>query len=177
MQTITTRQFTAYTDGACSGNPGPGGWAVVIDESQNMGLQQTEAVFGGYSEETTNNRMELTAALEALKYIVNEAAYVNDCSCSGIIYSDSAYVVNAMNNGWLMNWAANDWFTKSGTRVKNSDIWREMYDCVVSAKDTLDSMKFYKVKGHSGVIMNEMADQEAVRQRDLAKKKTKSRTC
>lgn len=138
-------KIIAYTDGACSGNPGPGGWgAVVITPGDKFSIS-------GFEFETTNNRMELRAAIEALKIAIDiEATHL-------AIYSDSAYVVNAVNNYWLENWTTNNWKTRTGQEVKNKDLWIAF----LGLKSKLKT-KFIKVKGHSGNRYNDEAD-------DLAK--------
>lgn len=140
-----------FTDGACSGNPGPGGWAVIINENEEC------KVLSGGEEETTNNRMELTAAINAVDYVLS-----NDLLSKGYtdveIISDSAYVVNAINKAWLFGWKKNDWRTAAKTEVANKDLWQEMYKKYCMCKD---KVKFVKVKGHNGNSFNELADEEA----------------
>lgn len=140
-----------YTDGACSGNPGPGGWAVVWYNGKGKILDKR-----GGSNNTTNNRMELVAVLEALKLIQSKSNKVTYDVCS-----DSAYVVNAINNGWLYNWRINSWQTALGDPVKNADVWQELYRTLVSLKMDGYHIVFIKVKGHSGNPMNEYADKIA----------------
>ena len=141
-----------YTDGACSGNPGPGGWSVVIASGEKV------KVLSGHEIETTNNRMELTAILNALEWCVKkEISNVE-------IYSDSAYVVNAINQFWIKKWLANGWTNSKKEEVKNSDLWKRFiyYNKQVKAK-------FIKVKGHSKDTLNEMADKRAVEESIKAK--------
>lgn len=139
-----------YTDGACSGNPGPGGWAMVFNKADSC---QT---YSGYELETTNNRMELMAVVEALKQIRKEEDELNVQGYDEVeLYSDSAYVVNAINGHWIDNWKANGWKTKRGENVKNVDLWKEL-DATL-----LKSVKFIKVKGHSGNTFNELVDKLA----------------
>jgi len=131
-----------YTDGACSGNPGPGGWAAVLIYGEH------KKEISGRSKETTNNIMELTAILEALKALKNE--------CEVELYSDSAYSVNAFNQGWIYNWIKKGWKTADGKEVKNKEIWQEIYDLTKKHKVT-----FNKVKGHSDVELNNRCDELA----------------
>ena len=131
-----------YTDGACSGNPGPGGWAAVLISGEHK-----KEISGG-SKETTNNIMELTAILEALKALKTE--------CEVELYSDSAYSVNAFNQGWICNWVKKGWRTADGSPVKNKEIWQEIYELTKKHKIT-----FNKVKGHSDVELNNRCDELA----------------
>ncbi|MCI9063673.1 MAG: ribonuclease HI [Clostridia bacterium] len=131
-----------YTDGACSGNPGPGGWAAILIYGDNK-----KEISGG-SENTTNNIMELTAILEGLKALKVE--------CEAEVYSDSAYSVNAFNQGWIYNWIKKGWKTAGGEPVKNKEIWQELYDLTKKHKVT-----FNKVKGHSDDELNNRCDELA----------------
>ena len=131
-----------YTDGACSGNPGPGGWAAILIYGDNK-----KEISGG-SPKTTNNIMELTAILEGLK------ALKVDCEVE--IYSDSAYSVNAFNQGWIYNWIKKGWKTASGESVKNKELWQELYNLTKKHKVT-----FNKVKGHSDNELNNRCDELA----------------
>lgn len=131
-----------YTDGACSGNPGPGGWAAILIYGDN------KKELSGGSKETTNNIMELTAILEGLKALKVE--------CDVEVYSDSAYSVNAFNQGWIYNWMKKGWRTASGEPVKNKEIWQELYSLTQKHKVT-----FNKVKGHSDDELNNRCDELA----------------
>ena len=137
---------TVYTDGACSGNPGPGGWAAILmpDGDRNDAEQYT----GGASQ-TTNNRMELTAALEALKSL-NDPATVK-------LHTDSAYVSRAFNDGWLANWKRNGWRTSSKKPVKNKDLWQAL-----DAQNERHKVEWIWVKGHADDALNNYADSLAV---------------
>ena len=136
------QKVTIYTDGACSGNPGPGGWAAVLIYGEHK-----KEISGG-CKETTNNIMELTAILEALKALKTE--------CEVELYSDSAYSVNAFNQGWIYNWIKKGWKTADKKEVKNKEIWQEIYDLTKRHKVT-----FNKVKGHSDVELNNRCDELA----------------
>ncbi|NNN18694.1 MAG: ribonuclease HI [Acidimicrobiaceae bacterium] len=127
-----------YTDGACYGNPGPGGWAWVREDGVSG---------GGYEVHTTNQRMETKAVLEAIKAHEGELA----------IYSDSAYVVNCFQSSWWKGWEARGWRTAKGDAVANQDIWRPLIQLYKDRR----MVTFHKVKGHSGIALNEKADQLA----------------
>ncbi len=133
-----------YTDGACSGNPGPGGWGAVLMYKEH------KKEFSGGCKNTTNNIMEITAVLEAL----NQLKY--PCNSEVKIYSDSAYVVNAFNNGWIYNWKKNNWKTASKEPVKNKELWEELYVLVKKF-----NASFIKVKGHSDNVYNNRCDELA----------------
>lgn len=131
-----------YTDGACSGNPGPGGWGAIL-----MYKGVKKEIFGG-QKDTTNNIMELTAALEGLKLL--------KFPCDVELYSDSAYLVNGFNQGWIYNWQKNNWQNSSKEPVKNKEIWQEIYNLTKVHK-----VKFIKVKGHSDNEFNNRCDELA----------------
>ena len=133
------KKVTIYTDGACSGNPGPGGWGAVLIYGE------TKKEISGARENTTNNIMEITAVLEALKLLKEE--------CEVEVYSDSAYVVNAFNQGWIYNWQKNNWKTSGKDPVKNRELWEELYSYTRKHKVT-----FIKVKGHSDNELNNRCD-------------------
>ena len=132
------RSVRAYTDGACSGNPGPGGWGVVLQ----FGGHERE-LKGGESD-TTNNRMELTAAIEALKALKEP--------CHIALTTDSTYVKDGITK-WLSNWKRNGWKTAAKKPVKNQDLWQQLEDCVAQ-----HTVEWLWVKGHSGHPENERAD-------------------
>ena len=131
-----------YTDGACSGNPGPGGWGSILMYKGNR-----KEISGG-KKDTTNNIMELTAVIEGLKML--------KYPCEVEIYSDSAYVVNGFNQGWIYNWVKNNWKTSGKEPVKNKEIWQELYELT-----KLHKVKFIKVKGHSDNEFNNRCDELA----------------
>lgn len=131
-----------YTDGACSGNPGPGGWAAVLICGEHK-----KEIYGG-DKNTTNNIMELTAIIEGLKALKQK--------CEVEIYSDSAYSVNSFNQGWIYNWIKKGWKTADGKDVKNKELWEELY--ALTKKHTVT---FNKVKGHSNVELNNRCDELA----------------
>ncbi len=132
-------QYSVYTDGACSGNPGPGGWgAIIIDEKEN------QINISGKEKSTTNNRMELTAPIMALKKI-KESSKI-------IIYTDSTYLKNGITI-WIENWKKNGWKTAQKKAVKNQDLWIELDKLVHFHK-----INWVWVKGHDGNLGNERAD-------------------
>lgn len=136
--------FEVYTDGACSGNPGPGGWGYVI--LQNNDLFHEDC--GGESQ-TTNNRMEMTAVIRALRYLAPVPSEI-------IIYSDSAYLVQAFRLGWIQKWQRNGWKTATGQDVLNQDLWQELV-----LLTTIHKVTWIKVKAHSGIKWNERCDKLA----------------
>ncbi len=136
------KHVTIYTDGACSGNPGPGGWGAILM------YQDQKKELSGFEPDTTNNRMELTAVIEAIR------ALKSPCALS--IHTDSAYVCNAFQNGWLDNWSSNGWKTASKRPVENQDLWLLLLDCL-----RLHSAEFIKVKGHSDNSFNNRCDELA----------------
>ncbi len=131
-----------YTDGACSGNPGPGGWGAIL-----MYKEIKKEISGG-KENTTNNVMELTAVIEGLKLL--------KYPCEVDLYSDSAYVVNAFEQGWIYNWVKNNWKTAGKDPVKNQELWKELHELTKTHK-----VKFHKVKGHSDNEYNNRCDELA----------------
>lgn len=151
------RKATCYTDGACSGNPGAGGWAYVEVLPCDSGIKTN--IVTGTKKETTNNEMELTAVymvlVKALKENIKQVT----------IYSDSAYVVNAIAKGWLLNWKENGWLTKEGKPIKNKQIWEKMYK-LLYVKNI--NAKMVKVKGHKDDVLNELADKSAVQAKQRA---------
>lgn len=133
---------TIYTDGACSGNPGPGGWGAIL-----MYKGTKKEIFGG-KKDTTNNVMELTAVIEALKLL--------KYPCEVSLYSDSAYVVNAFLQNWIVNWQKNNWKTADKSDVKNKELWQQLLELT-----NMHDVKFIKVKGHSDNEFNNRCDELA----------------
>ena len=144
-----------YTDGACSGNPGKGGWACVEVLRCPNGI--TTQIMSGAKDNATNNEMELYAVCKALV-----KAYKDGCTAV-TIYCDSAYVVNAIQKNWLMNWGRNGWQTKEGKPVKNDELWKKVYKLIYEKRIIVNMVQ---VKGHNGDILNELADKEAVKARE-----------
>ena len=135
-------KVTIYTDGACSGNPGPGGWGAILMSGEN-----SKEISGG-KKDTTNNVMELTAVIEALKLLKRP--------CQVDLYSDSAYVVNAFLQDWISSWIKNNWINSSKEEVKNKELWQEL----VALTET-HYVIFHKVKGHSNNKYNNRCDELA----------------
>lgn len=134
-----------YTDGACSNNPGKGGWAAILIYNGHEKI-----ISGGYPE-TTNNRMELFAIINALLQLKEK--------CDVTIYSDSAYSLDPFFKGWLNEWQANNWKTAAKTPVKNIDLWKALLIEV-----NKHSVSFVKVKGHSDNEYNNRCDELARRE-------------
>ncbi|MDE2598116.1 MAG: ribonuclease HI [Rhodocyclaceae bacterium] len=135
---MTSEKIELYTDGACSGNPGPGGWGVIL----RMGPHEKE-LFGGEAA-TTNNRMELTAVIEGLRALKRPV--------QAEIYTDSQYVMKGMNE-WIKGWKARGWKTAGREPVKNVDLWQAL-----DAECARHQLKWHWVRGHNGHIENERAD-------------------
>ena len=131
-----------YTDGACSGNPGPGGWGSILMMGENR-----KEISGG-KKDTTNNVMELTAVIEALKLLKRP--------CKVDLYSDSAYVVNAFLQNWILGWIKNGWKNSSKEEVKNKELWQELFSLT-----KIHDVTFHKVKGHADNEYNNRCDELA----------------
>ena len=137
------KKVELYSDGACSGNPGPGGYGTILV------YKETEKEFSGGDAATTNNRMELTGAivgLEALK-----------CPCEVTVYSDSKYLVDAINQKWVYSWQKNGWRKADKSPALNPDLWQELLGLIES-----HTVNFVWVKGHNGHEYNERCDRLAV---------------
>lgn len=153
-----------FTDGACSDNPGPGGWAAIIN------LKEGYTVLKGYEINTTNNKMELMAVVKALSKIMKEPIDgFNKEKDKVEIHSDSAYVVNAINDKWTVKWKLNGWKTTKGKDVKNRELWEELMSLLMAFESNGVKISFVKVKGHDGNALNEMADKVARSQVEEAK--------
>ena len=133
--------ITIYTDGTCKGNPGEGGWGAYLEYNNE------KVKLYGYETDTTNNRMEITAAIEALRYIKVKSNI--------ILYTDSKYLMNGINT-WIHDWKKNNWKTSSNKGVKNVDLWQ-----IIDELNSNHSIKWNWVKGHSGNPGNDMADELA----------------
>lgn len=136
------KDIIMYTDGACSNNPGPGGWGCIIVNNEKI------KELSGYCEATTNNRMELTAVVEGLKSLNGK--------CNVMLYSDSAYVVNAFLQDWISNWIKRNWKNADKKPVANKDLWLELI-----ALANYHNITWNKVKGHSNVELNNRCDKLA----------------
>ncbi len=136
-------EVTIYTDGACSGNPGPGGWAAIL-----IAGKYKKELSGGEAQ-TTNNRMELAGVINGLRALTRP--------CKVTIYSDSAYVVNAFNQNWLAKWMTNGWKNSAKAEVANADLWKEL-----AVLTKTHQVTFSKVKGHADDELNNRCDELAV---------------
>ncbi len=132
-----------YTDGACSGNPGPGGWAAIL-----MAGGAKKELSGGEAN-TTNNRMELMGVISGLKALTRP--------CNVEVHSDSAYVVNAFSQNWIGKWASNGWKNSAKADVANTDLWKELLELT-----KVHNVTFVKVKGHADNEYNNRCDELAV---------------
>lgn len=140
-------EITIYTDGACSGNPGPGGWGAILM------FGDTKKEISGGLDNTTNNVMELTAVIESLKILKRP--------CKVDLYSDSAYVVNAFLQKWIYGWIKKNWKTAGNEPVKNKELWQELYGLT-----KIHDVTFHKVKGHADNEFNNRCDELARMERD-----------
>ena len=140
------KTVTLYTDGACSGNPGPGGWASIL-----LYAGKTKELSGGEAQ-TTNNRMELMGVIAGLSALKEK--------CAVELYSDSQYIVNALTNGWLRDWKRRGWKRRDG-ELKNSEMWQELDELL--QKHTVSA---HWVKGHADNEYNNRCDALAVAERD-----------
>lgn len=136
------KQVEIYTDGACSGNPGPGGWGAILI------YNGAEKAISGFETATTNQRMELTAAIEALKAL--------KYPCSIKLYSDSAYLINAFRQHWIDNWLAKGWLNSQKKPVENQDLWKQL----IKLADN-HQIEWIKVPGHQDNVYNNRCDQLA----------------
>ena len=138
INNLNKYDFIVYTDGACIGNPGAGGWAAILFNIKG------KEILSGAEEQTTNNRMELIASIQALKYIKKKSK-IN-------IFTDSKYLIDGISI-WIENWKLNQWKTKNNKHVKNSDLWKELDEL-----QNFHIVKWTWVKGHSGDKYNDEAD-------------------
>ena len=136
------KKVTIYTDGACSGNPGAGGWGAVLFYKDQM------KEISGFNENTTNNQMELTAAIMALDKLKEP--------CEIDLYSDSAYLINAFNEGWITNWQMNGFKSANKKPVQNVKLWQKLIEF-----NNIHKIKWIKVKGHADNKYNNRCDQLA----------------
>ena len=136
----------AYTDGACSGNPGPGGWGVVLQARSGLKVTKQRELNGGAAE-TTNNRMELTAAIQALEALTRKSQIR--------IVTDSVYVKDGVTK-WILGWKKNGWLTSAKKPVKNEDLWKKL-----DAAQKNHEVSWEWIKGHAGHPENELADELA----------------
>ena len=137
------KHVTIYTDGACSGNPGPGGWGAILE------YRGVEKELSGGEKETTNNRMELTAVIRALEQLKEP--------CQVSLYSDSKYMIDALRLGWAVSWRANSWRKSDKKPALNVDLWTRLLELT-----ELHRMDYHWVKGHAENPQNNRCDQLAV---------------
>lgn len=140
------KTVTIYTDGACSGNPGPGGWGAILEYNGHR------REMSGGEKETTNNRMELLGAINALSALKEP--------CAVELYTDSQYIEKAINDGWLAGWKKKNWKRKGG-ELKNVDLWQQL-DALLQTH----TVRLHWVKGHADNENNNRCDEMAVAQRD-----------
>lgn len=143
-----------YTDGACSYNPGPGGWACLF-----LLPDEVQLISGG-AEKTTNNRMELMAVCKSMEMFIDRFSFMDNVT--GLeINSDSAYIVNSLNQGWVERWKQNKWCTSMKRPVKNYDLWRTLLKYRQAFEWLGMTCEFVKVEGHAGIECNEIVDKAA----------------
>lgn len=136
------KKVVIYTDGACSGNPGPGGWGAILF------YKDTKKEMSGYEPNTTNNQMELTAVIKALEKLKEP--------CEIDLYSDSAYVVNAFENDWITKWQMNGFRTANKKPISNIELWQRLIEL-----DRIHKINWIKVKGHADNKYNNRCDELA----------------
>ena len=136
------KKVTLYTDGACSGNPGKGGWGAVLL------YNEYKKEFSGYDAETTNNKMELTAVIEGLKKLKEP--------CEVDVFTDSAYVCNAFTQNWIDNWKVNGFKNSGKKQISNIELWQELIN-----RCDIHKVSFFKVKGHADNELNNRCDKLA----------------
>lgn len=141
------KKVILYTDGACSGNPGPGGYGAILI------YNGVEKEISGGEANTTNNKMEMLAVIKGLEMLKEP--------CSVSVYSDSAYVVNSIEKGWIYSWKKNGWRKADKKEVKNVDLWERLLKQM-----EIHDVKFLKVKGHSTDELNNRCDRLAVKERE-----------
>ena len=137
------KTVTLYTDGACSGNPGPGGWGAILE------FQGVEKEFSGGEKETTNNRMELTAVIAGLSALKEP--------CIVELYSDSKYVIDGLSKGWAVSWRKNGWRKADKKPALNPDLWEKLLDLT-----EIHQLRYHWIKGHAENEKNNRCDQLAV---------------
>jgi len=151
------KEIKIYTDGSSLGNPGPGGWGVVIIENEELKIKDDSKgtiikELGGFEKNTTNNRMELMAVIETLKYL-STGKVLGEVT----IFADSNYVLNGITS-WIYNWEKNGWKTANKKPVLNKDLWQELIGLI---RNYDNKIRWEKVKGHSGHVYNDRADEIA----------------
>jgi ribonuclease HI len=147
--TVCLVQLELWTDGACSGNPGPGGWAAILVARRADGTIIKHVELSGGEQQTTNNRMELQAVIEGLQALQRASAVT--------VHIDSSYVMDAVTKRWCDNWKARGWKTATKQPVKNRELWEALLALL-----EVHTVRWHKVKGHAGVELNERCDALAV---------------
>lgn len=145
------KEVTIYTDGACSGNPGPGGYGAILI------YNGVEKEISGGMESTTNNQMEMLGVIKSLELLKEK--------CKVTLYSDSAYVINAINNKWIYSWKKNNWIKSDKKKAKNIELWEKILELIEKHDIT-----FVKVKGHADNEYNNRCDKLAVMESQKYKK-------
>ena len=145
------KEVTIYTDGACSGNPGPGGYGAILI------YNGVEKEISGGMESTTNNQMEMLGVIKSLELLKEK--------CKVTLYSDSAYVINAINNKWIYSWKKNNWIKSDKKKAKNIELWEKILELIEKHDIT-----FVKVKGHAYNEYNNRCDKLAVMESQKYKK-------
>lgn len=153
-----TTTIKIYTDGACSGNPGPGGWSAIFCIKNEL------KTLCGHDSQTTNNQMELCAVVNALDKIL----HIKSKNVEYEIYSDSAYVINGIGS-WLESWKKQAWKNTKGDPVKNAELWQKCDKLLDTISRRRITVRFTKVKGHAGNPLNEYADKVAKSEAEKAK--------
>lgn len=149
MSAVPEATIELWTDGACSGNPGPGGWAAILVARRSDGTVTKQVELSGGDPATTNNRMELQAVISGLRALERPARLT--------VHIDSSYVMDAIVKGWHVGWVKRGWKTAAKQPVKNRALWEELLALV-----DLHTITWRKVKGHAGVALNERCDELAV---------------
>lgn len=152
-------KFHLFTDGACQPNPGKGGWAFISVVTHPEKHSNKRVSRSGYEETSTNNRMEITAVLKGLKYIVHISNNSGVCP-EVVLYADSKYILQSIET-WIIGWSKNGWKRKDGKPVLNSDLWKKIHKLLYDEK-RVSIASCVHIKGHSGHPENEMCDQLAV---------------
>ena len=149
MTAVPEATIELWTDGACSGNPGPGGWAAILVARGSGGTVTKQVELSSGDPATTNNRMELQAVISGLQALERPARLT--------VHIDSSYVMDAIVKGWHVGWVRRGWRTAARQPVKNRELWEELLALV-----DLHTITWHKVKGHAGVALNERCDELAV---------------
>lgn len=148
MQDNSLKNILIYTDGACSGNPGPGGWGAIVAEPHGVVKE-----LGGFAEHTTNNRMEMVSVIRALDLVQKKAGEIS-------LFSDSTYVIRGITQ-WIWGWRKRNWVNAEGNEVSNKDLWQDLFSLVMD-RGTENKINWQYSRGHVGTPGNERCDEIAV---------------